>query len=438
MWDRAAPGGRTPCGGRARRPRPRPASCPGRPSSSNSRWSELPVSSSRTQLTGTRARRAARSSAPSTPGADRRHGRAQPERAVAADLVERQRPLQPALAAAGARPARQRERAEVVGRAGVDALLRAGGHQPDVAARRRAAQMRRPARASTPSPEALSLAPGAGGALSVWAIAMRRQLAGVSSTPITLRERPRPGTSKSCTATRRPARAEAARHQAVRAGLGGARRRSRAPRGDRAQRRREPTARRSARIASESSRSSSSRLGHRRLAGEALADVGGRAAVDGRAVGQQRHAVGGAAGHHQVRPEGAAHHALELARVVATSATSLHRRQLEVERLEQVPERLRVPGRQLVQQAQHAHGLVLVAVLAGQRAEPQQPVGGARVARRDRVVLQVLAARQQPLVVGRGLEEAAVAPRRRSARSSCRPARAPRRTSAGRSSTRRA
>ncbi len=59
--------------------------------------------------------------------------------------------------------------------------------------------------ASTPRPEALSLAPGAGGALSVWAIAMRRHVAGVSSAPITLRDRPRPGTSNCCTSTRRPA-----------------------------------------------------------------------------------------------------------------------------------------------------------------------------------------------------------------------------------------
>ena len=73
------------------------------------------------------------------PLARRGRGRAQPERRAAADLVERERVAQP--------PARhdvaQRERAEVVGRAGVDALLGAGGDEPDRARRIERVQARR-------------------------------------------------------------------------------------------------------------------------------------------------------------------------------------------------------------------------------------------------------------------------------------------------------
>jgi hypothetical protein len=63
------------------------------------------------------------------------HGRAQPERSVAADLVERERPVEASPAAAGAHPAGERQGAEVVRRARVDPLLGAGGHEPDVAGR---------------------------------------------------------------------------------------------------------------------------------------------------------------------------------------------------------------------------------------------------------------------------------------------------------------
>ena len=70
-------------------------------------------------------------------------------------------------------------------------------------------------------------------------------------------------------------------------------------------------------------------------------------------------------------------------------------------------EPLRLLRRDPVQQPQDAHRALLVLVLAGQRGEPQQPVSGARVARRNRVVLEVLPARDEPLVVRGGLEESA-------------------------------
>ncbi len=66
---------------------------------------------------------------------------------------------------------------------------------------------RRPASdATTPSPDALSLAPGPAGTESVWAMTMRRQLRGVSKTPITLRDGGCPGTRNSWVPTRSSAR----------------------------------------------------------------------------------------------------------------------------------------------------------------------------------------------------------------------------------------
>ena len=80
---------------------------------------------------------------------------------------------------------------------------------------------------------------------------------------------------------------------------------------------------------------------------------------------------------------------------------------MEVERLQQVAEGRRVARRELVEQAQLAERGVLVARLAGQGREPQQAERGGRAARRDRRVLEVLAARDERLVVVGGREEAA-------------------------------
>ena len=60
------------------------------------------------------------------------------------------------------------------------------------------------------------------------------------------------------------------------------------------------------------------------------------------------------------------------------------------------------------QSGDHALRLLLVAMVAGQRSESQEAVRGGGVARGDRVVVDVLAARDQLLVVGGGGEEAAV------------------------------
>ena len=69
-------------------------------------------------------------------------------------------------------------------------------------------------------------------------------------------------------------------------------------------------------------------------------------------------------------------------------------------------ERLRMLDRDPRKEAEYGVGVALVAVLAGERGEPQEAEGRRRVSRWDRVVLGVLAARDQLLVVVRRREEA--------------------------------
>ena len=116
----------------------------------------------------------------------------------------------------------------------------------------------------------------------------------------------------------------------------------------------------------------------------------------------------GPPGEHDVRAVRAAHDPLERRRVRAGDRDLLHRGEVEVHRLQQMPERVRVLRRDAVQQPDHPERRLLVAVLAGQRREPQQAERGGRGAGRDRGVLEVLAPRDQRLVVVRGREEAAV------------------------------
>src|SRR5512132_295464 len=150
------------------------------------------------------------------------------------------------------------------------------------------------------------------------------------------------------------------------------------------------------------------RLGHRPPAHEALADIGGGAAVDRLAPLEQRHAVGVAARQHDVRAEARAHDALERAAVGPHQRDLADGGDVEVDRLQQVAERGRVLRGERVQQPDRAERGLLVAVLARERGEPQQPERRRRLAGRDRVVLDVLAARDQLLVVVGGREEAAV------------------------------
>src|SRR6185436_3612229 len=81
-------------------------------------------------------------------------------------------------------------------------------------------------------------------------------------------------------------------------------------------------------------------------------------------------------------------------------------REVEVERLQQVPERGRVPRGGLVDEREHAQGGLGQGVVAGQRGQAQQPEGGGRAAGRNRRVLEVLAPGEQAMVGRRGPEAA--------------------------------
>ncbi len=134
-----------------------PSLTPGSPASSNSRWSELPVPSSRSQSHGHARAPCGGQQLALDPPPRRRRGRAQPERGAAPDLVERERVAQ----APPRDDPRQRQRAQVVRRARVDPLLGAGGDEPDVAARRQHAQPRRQG-GQQPEPGGVVLGAGAG------------------------------------------------------------------------------------------------------------------------------------------------------------------------------------------------------------------------------------------------------------------------------------
>ena len=139
-----------------------------------------------------------------------------------------------------------------------------------------------------------------------------------------------------------------------------------------------------------------------------LAHVRGRAPVDRGAVGEQRNAVGLAAGQDQVRAVGAAHDRHQLLRVRTDDRDLSHARQVEVKRLQRVAERERVAADHRRQQAQDGQRLGLVAGLARQQRQTQQPVRGGGVPGRDRRVLEVLAPGERLRHAGRRGEEAAV------------------------------
>ena len=108
-----------------------------------------------------------------------------------------------------------------------------------------------------------------------------------------------------------------------------------------------------------------------------------------------------------VRAEAGADHALERPRVGADDRDLAHAREREVERLQEVPEGGGVLRGDRVQQPQHAERRLLVAVLAREPGQPQQPEGRRRRPGGDRRVLEVLAPGDQRLVVVGGGEEPA-------------------------------
>ena len=144
------------------------------PASVNSRWSERPSPASATQRTSRPVPAAAASDPALQPAAARR---AQPHRAPAADLVERERPAQVARPRCAARGARARSP-----RGGRAARCGSAPRRPWPRARRRsAAAGPRAAGASAtsvPTPDALSSAPGEGGTVSACAMTTNRQSRG--------------------------------------------------------------------------------------------------------------------------------------------------------------------------------------------------------------------------------------------------------------------
>jgi hypothetical protein len=173
-----------------------PSFAAGAPASANSRWSELPAPVSRSQRTVTDEARAAARMRPSTArrarGAVERSSKRRPRPTSSSDNARRTSRRRPPRR-------RRRTRAEAPRWSGWPVY----GRSSEPVATSQTSQLGTGPAPSTcakatsvPTPDALSSAPGAGGTLSVWAIAMTRQSAGASRIPITSRDDPRPGTAK--------------------------------------------------------------------------------------------------------------------------------------------------------------------------------------------------------------------------------------------------
>ena len=268
-------------------PAPTPSFAPGRPSSSNSRWSEFPVPSSRTQLHGhTRARGRRAAARPPPAAAARRAGERSQNGPVAADLVQREgeaQPLRPPRARArrasasaprwSGEPVYTRSSAPVAAsqtsQPGLDAGAGARRARPARRARRRCRSLRARRRPSR-------CAPSRSAGRCAACPARRSRCASARG----------PAPRSAGRATRSP---RGARRRAPCSGGRGPRRRSAA--GPRAPARRcraatewASTRARRAPAASGEQPFELLGLGHRRLAGEVLADVGGGPAVDRVAV----------------------------------------------------------------------------------------------------------------------------------------------------------
>ena len=102
------------------------------------------------------------------------------------------------------------------------------------------------------------------------------------------------------------------------------------------------------------------------------------------------------------------------------------RREPQVERAQHPAERARCAAEHRLDEPQHRHGLALELVVAPDPPEAEQDVREHRVARRDRVVVEALRARDELLAARRGEEEAAVLGDRRTARPRAARAGAPR------------
>src|SRR6266511_121216 len=159
------------------------------------------------------------------------------------------------------------------------------------------------------------------------------------------------------------------------------------------------------------------RVGDRQAADEVLADVRGGLAAEGVAAGEQRHlgrgglVARGGQGQHAVGlvalPDAVDQCTGVRAARLADDGDLPHPGDGQVHDAEGVAEAGRGARRDLLDEFQRRRGSLLVGLVAGQVAEPQQHLGRHRRARRHRVVDQLAGPDHQRLGVRAGLEEAA-------------------------------
>src|SRR5579885_2808205 len=148
-------------------------------------------------------------------------------------------------------------------------------------------------------------------------------------------------------------------------------------------------------------------LGQRQRAGEALADVHGRLAVDLRAPLEQRYTRGGPERDHVGRRGPGGHARGDRRCGVADDRELTVRREVLVERHEHPAERRRDPRQAAADQPEHGDAAPLELVVAPDPCEPQKDVREHRVAARRRMVVDLLLAGDERLAVGGRVEEPA-------------------------------
>ena len=118
-----------------------------------------------------------------------------------------------------------------------------------------------------------------------------------------------------------------------------------------------------------------------------LADIRRRVAVESLAALEQRHPVGLPARQHDVRTNLPRTTREQRGRLPGPTTATSARREVEVGRTEQVPEREWMAHGEGEQEPQHPQRVALVAALAGDQGQAQQTERRGRVAGWDRRVL---------------------------------------------------
>src|SRR5215210_2897251 len=148
-------------------------------------------------------------------------------------------------------------------------------------------------------------------------------------------------------------------------------------------------------------------FGNRGLTSEALADVERRPPVHQMLSLEQRDTVRRTEGDNRVRLERRERRPGDLAVGRAEDRELARGREVEIERRKRVAEELRSPPERRDDETEDIDGPSLELVVAVDPRDPEQDLRQHRVARRRRVVVEGLLARDQPLAVLRGQEEAA-------------------------------